>query len=120
MYERDARDAGLAIDTFVQPLSENDRAVLEGSEKGFVKVHVKQGTDKIVGATIVAKNAGDLISELTLAMQNRIGLRQIGNTIHPYPTQADAIRRLGDQYNKTRLTPFTTRVLKTLMRFNVG
>ena len=120
MYERDARNAGMAIDTFVQPLLENDRAVLEGSEKGFVKVHVKRGTDKIVGATIVAKNAGDLISELTLAMQNGIGLRQIGNTIHPYPTQADAIRRLGDQYNKTRLTPFTTRVLKTLMRLNVG
>ncbi len=120
MYEHEALDRGISVNTFVQSFSENDRAILEGAEIGFVKVHVKEGTDKIVGATIVGKNAGDLISELTLAMQNGIGLSQIGSTIHPYPTQADAIRRLGDQYNKTRLTPFSSRILKTLMRFNVG
>ena len=120
MYEHEALDRGISVNTFVQSFSENDRAIIEGSEIGFVKVHVKGGTDKIVGATIVGKNAGDLISELTLAIQNGIGLSQIGSTIHPYPTQADAIRRLGDQYNKTRLTPFSSRILKTLMRFNVG
>ena len=120
MYEHEALDRGILVNTFVQSFSENDRAIIEGAEIGFVKVHVKGGTDKIVGATIVGKNAGDLISELTLAIQNGIGLSQISNTIHPYPTQADAVRRLGDQYNKTRLTPFSSRILKTLMRFNVG
>ena len=120
MYEHEAQQQGLAIDTYVQQLTENDRAILDATEDGFIKVHVKRGTDKIVGATIVAENAGDMISELTLAIQNGIGLGKVGATIHPYPTQADAIRRLGDQYNKTRLTPLTTRLLRMLMRYNVG
>ncbi|MCH2181808.1 MAG: mercuric reductase [Mariniblastus sp.] len=120
LTEQEARQTGVPITTLIQPLSENDRAILEGTENGFIKVHLKRGSDQIVGATVVARNGGDLISELTLAMQNRVGLAQIANTIHPYPTQADAIRRLGDQYNRTRLTPLATRLLKTLMRFNVG
>jgi len=66
---------------------------------------VKRGTDKIIGATIVASHAGDLISELTLAMTHGLGLKQVGSTIHPYPTHAEAVRKLGDQYNRTRLTP---------------
>ena len=82
---------------------DNDRAILDGEDSGFVKVHVRKGTDKIVGATIVARNAGDLISEITLAMTHGLGLKKIGSTIHPYPTQAEAIRKLGDQFNRTRL-----------------
>jgi pyruvate/2-oxoglutarate dehydrogenase complex dihydrolipoamide dehydrogenase (E3) component len=105
LYEHDARERGIDIDTFHQPFSGVDRAILDGEDEGFVKVHVKKGTDKIVGATIVAAHAGDLISEITLAMVGGLGLRKIGGTIHPYPTQAEAIRKLGDQYNRTRLTP---------------
>ena len=86
--------------------SDVDRAILEGETDGFVKAHTKKGTDQILGATIVAKNAGDMISEVTLAMKHGIGLKKIGSTIHPYPTQAEAIRKLGDAYNRTRLTPF--------------
>ncbi len=100
------------FDTFVQPLADVDRAILDGEEAGFVKVHVKRGSDKIVGATIVARHAGDLISELTLAMTHGLGLKQIGSSIHPYPTQAEAIRRLGDQYNRTRLTPLVQSLLR--------
>ena len=85
-----------------------------------MKVHTRKGTDRILGATIVAENAGDLISEITLAMNGGIGLTGIGATIHPYPTQADAIRKLGDQYNKTKLTPLNKRILDLLRRFNVG
>jgi pyruvate/2-oxoglutarate dehydrogenase complex dihydrolipoamide dehydrogenase (E3) component len=96
---------GMEIDTYTVQLADVDRAILEGETEGFVRVHVKKGTDKIVGATVVATNAGDLISELTLAMKNRIGLKGIGSTIHPYPTQGEAIRKLGDQFNRTRLTP---------------
>lgn len=105
MYEKDAREKGIEVDTFVKKFSENDRAQTEGHEQGFIKVHVKKGTDKIVGATIVGKNAGDQISELTLAIVNGIGLGKIASVIHPYPTEAEAIRHLGDAYNKTRLTP---------------
>ncbi len=120
MYPSDAKDAGMEIDTYVQQLEHIDRAILEGNTDGFVKIHTRKGTDKIVGATIVAENAGDMISEITVAMKNNIGLAGIGSTIHPYPTQAEAIRKLGDQYNKTKLTPFSAKILKFLMRLNVG
>ena len=80
-------------------------AGLRNAHEFGVEIHVKKGTDKIVGATIVARHAGDMISELTLAMTHGLGLKKIGSTIHPYPTQAEAIRRVGDQYNRTRLTP---------------
>lgn len=106
LYEKDAKEKGVDIATFTQPLSGVDRAILSGETEGFVKVHVKEGSDQIVGATVVGANAGDMIGELTLAMTNGIGLRKIANTIHPYPTVAEAIRKVGDLYNKTRLTPF--------------
>jgi pyruvate/2-oxoglutarate dehydrogenase complex dihydrolipoamide dehydrogenase (E3) component len=117
MTAEEASARGLAIDTFTQELADVDRAVLDDETEGFVRVHVRRGTDAIVGATIVAAHAGELISELTLAMQHGVGLRRIGATIHPYPTQADAIRKLGDQYNRTRLTPFTRWLLRTVLRF---
>jgi pyruvate/2-oxoglutarate dehydrogenase complex dihydrolipoamide dehydrogenase (E3) component len=105
LYEDEAKEKGIEIDTFVQHFDDVDRAILEGESEGFVKVHVGIGTDRILGATIVARNAGDLISEITLAMTHGLGLSKVGSTIHPYPTQAEAIRKLGDQYNRTRLTP---------------
>ncbi|MDZ4152771.1 mercuric reductase, partial [Methylicorpusculum sp.] len=106
LYENQAREQGIEVDTFVQEFRDVDRAILDGEDEGFVKVHVRKGTDKIIGATLVAGHAGDMISEITLAMTHGLGLQQIGNTIHPYPTQAEAIRKLGDQYNRTRVTPF--------------
>jgi len=111
----DAEQLGIAIDTFTQPLNAVDRAILDSETEGFVKVHVRQGTDRIVGATIVGSHAGEMISEVTLAMRNGIGLKGFAATIHPYPTQADALRKIGDQYNKTRLTPWTKRLLKWLI-----
>jgi len=105
LYEKDAQAQDIEVDTYVQNFSDVDRAILEGEDDGFAKVHVKKGTDQILGATIVARNAGDMISEVTLAMTHGLGLSKIGSTIHPYPTQAEALRRLGDQYNRTRLTP---------------
>lgn len=112
LYEKDAQERGIALDTYIQHFADIDRAILAGETEGFVKVHTRKGTDQIVGATIVASHAGDLISEITLAMQHGIGLKKIGGTIHPYPTQAEAIRKLGDQFNRTRLTPF----VKSLFR----
>jgi pyruvate/2-oxoglutarate dehydrogenase complex dihydrolipoamide dehydrogenase (E3) component len=88
-----------------------DRAVLDGEEHGFVKVHVRRGTDRIVGATVVTRHAGEMISELTLAMVGGLGLRTLSRTIHPYPTQAEAVKRVGDTYNRSRLTPFIKALL---------
>lgn len=116
MYEHDAQARGIKVDTYTRPLSEVDRAIADGEDDGFVRIHVKKGTDKILGATIVASHAGDMISEVSVAMAGGLGLSAIANVIHPYPTQAEAIRQLGDEYNRTKLTPFVkglfTRILK--------
>jgi len=112
LYPKEAEARGIAIDTYTQELSDVDRAVLEGETEGFVRIHTKKGTDRIVGATIVAANAGDMISEITLATTHGLGLKKIADTIHPYPTQAEAIRKVGDLYNRSRLTPF----VKTLFQ----
>ncbi len=110
LSEHDAEEQGVAIDTYTQQFADVDRAVLDGETDGLVKVHCRKGKDKILGATIVAANAGDMISEITLAMKNGIGIAGVGNTIHPYPTQAEAIRKLGDQYNRGKLTPMVKKV----------
>jgi pyruvate/2-oxoglutarate dehydrogenase complex dihydrolipoamide dehydrogenase (E3) component len=92
-----------------------DRALADGEEDGFVKVMTKKGGDQILGATIVARHAGEMISELTLAMVGKIGLGTLASVIHPYPTQAEAIRQCGDLYNRTRLTPTVKRLFNGLM-----
>ncbi|UCE20518.1 MAG: mercuric reductase [Gemmatimonadota bacterium] len=106
MYERDAHQKGVEIETFQKTFSDLDRAITDGEEEGFVKVHVKKGTDKILGATIVARHAGEMIGEISVAIVGDVGLKTIANIIHPYPTQAEAIKQVGDEYNRTRLTPF--------------
>ncbi|MGA8754700.1 MAG: mercuric reductase, partial [Candidatus Deferrimicrobium sp.] len=111
MYERDARERGIPLDTFVREMKEVDRAIVDGEEEGFVKVHVRKGTGKILGATIVARHAGEMINEISLAMVGGIGLGAIGGVIHSYPTQAEAIKQVADLYNRTRLTPFVRKVL---------
>jgi len=110
LYENQAKERGIAVDTFTRELKDVDRAILEGRTIGFVRVHVKKGSDRILGATIVAPNAGDMISEITLAMTHGLGLKQIGNAIHPYPTQAEAIRQVADAFNRSRLTPMVKRL----------
>lgn len=110
LYEHEAHKQNIAIQTFVQEFSGVDRAILDGETDGFVKIHTKQGTDRILGATIVAAHAGDLISEISVAMKSGMGLKKLASVIHPYPTQADAIRKIGDQFNRTRLSPFIKRL----------
>jgi pyruvate/2-oxoglutarate dehydrogenase complex dihydrolipoamide dehydrogenase (E3) component len=117
LYPREADERGIKIDTFTQEMTGVDRAVLDGDTEGFVRVHVKEGTDRILGATIVARHAGDMISELTLAMVGGLGLTTLSNTIHPYPTQAEALRKIGDAYNRTRLTPFVKRWFERWFRW---
>ncbi len=115
MYAEDAKAAGIETDEFRVDLSGLDRAILDGETEGFIKVLTKKGKDQIVGATIVARHAGEMISEVTLAMVAGVGLGTIANTIHPYPTQAEVIKRAGDAYNRTRLTPFVASLFKKIM-----
>jgi pyruvate/2-oxoglutarate dehydrogenase complex dihydrolipoamide dehydrogenase (E3) component len=115
MYERDAQQRGIEVDTFIRPLSAVHRAIADGDEEGFVKVHVKKGSDKIVGATIVARHAGEMINEISLAITAGLGLGTIATVIHPYPTQAEAIKQVADAYNRTRLTPFVKKIFQTYL-----
>ncbi|MCP4118710.1 MAG: mercuric reductase [Desulfobacteraceae bacterium] len=112
LYEADAEARGIPTDTFRVEMAEVDRAVTDGDDQGFVKVLVKKGTDRILGATIVAAHAGELISEISVAMAAKAGLKTLGTVIHPYPTQAEAIKRVADAYNRTRLTPRAAGLLK--------
>lgn len=114
--EQAARE-GTPVDVFTQPLSKLDRALLDGEATGFVEVLTARGKDRIVGATIVAENAGDMIGEISLAMTHGLGLKQIASTIHPYPTQAEAIRKVADSWNRTRLTPLVKSLMTTWLRW---
>jgi pyruvate/2-oxoglutarate dehydrogenase complex dihydrolipoamide dehydrogenase (E3) component len=118
LYEKEALAKGLKVRTFIQKLEEVDRAILDGEAEGFVKIMVSDGTDKILGATIVASHAGEMISEISVAMNNGVGLAGIGATIHPYPTQAEAVRKLGDAYNRTRLTLLAKSALGTWLNWS--
>ncbi len=112
MYQHQADEQGVATDTFKFEMNENDRALAEGEAEGFVKVVVKKGTDKILGATIVAAHAGEMINEISVAMAAGMGLGKIGGVIHPYPTQSEAIKRCAGLYNQTRLTPVIASLMK--------
>ena len=116
MYVKQARERGIPVKTFTVPMHTVDRAIADGEEDGFVKIHVRDGTDKILGATIVARHAGDMINGITLAMVSGIGLSTIARTIHTYPTQAEAIKKAADAYMRTRLTPWIARLLRWWVR----
>ena len=108
---REASRQGISYDHFVRDFADVDRAITDGEEGGMVSVLVEKGTDKILGATVVARHAGEMINEITLAMVGGLGLKTISQVIHPYPTQAEAIKQVGDAFNRTRLTPRARRVL---------
>lgn len=111
LYVRQARERDIPVKTFTVPMHDVDRAIADSEETGFVKIHVKEGTDRILGATIVASHAGEMINEITLAMVANIGLSTLARVIHAYPTQADAIRMAANAYTRTRLTPTVRKLL---------
>ena len=112
LYAHQIEEKGIPYETFTHPLSDVDRAILDGQEQGFVKVHALKKKGTILGATIVASHAGDMISEITMAMNAKYGLGSIASVIHPYPTQAEAIKRVGGKFRKTKLTPTVAKVFK--------
>ncbi|MGE3343488.1 MAG: mercuric reductase [Vicinamibacterales bacterium] len=112
-----AHRRGASVVTLTVPLSSIDRAVLEGRTDGFARVHVEARAGRILGATIVGEGAGELIGEMAVAMASRVAIGAVGGMIHPYPTRSEAWKKLGDQWNKRRLTPFAARVLRALIRW---
>jgi len=116
LSEAEARQQGVPHEVWVQPMSEVDRAVLENEEVGFAKVLTAAGSDRILGVTLVAERAGDLIHEFALAMKAGVGLKGISSTIHAYPTFAEVARKAADRYQKSRLTPRARRLFAWLYR----
>ncbi|MBD2498017.1 mercuric reductase [Nostoc sp. FACHB-280] len=118
MYEHEAKKQGIEVATIKIPFSSVDRAIADGEEAGFLKILHKKGSDQILGATIVAIHAGEMISEVTTAIVNKIGLSKLSSVIHPYPTQAEAIKKAADTYRRTLLTANTKRILGFLTKFS--
>ena len=116
LYEHEAQERSIEVDTFTKPFTDNDRTLTEGEDQGFIRILVKKGSDRIVGATIVGPRAGDMISELSIAMAGKVGLGTIAGVIHPYPTLAEAIKGTGDLYNRTRLTPRIKKMFSGILK----
>ena len=113
----EAKEKNIAVQTFRLNLTEVDRAVLDGDTEGFAIVHTAAKSDRILGATVVASHAGDLLAEVVLAMTEKRGLGALSRAVHSYPTQGELLRKLGDAYQRSRLTPRTAGVLRTLLRW---
>ena len=105
MYEKDANAKGIEVETYTFNLDEVDRAILDGEENGFARIHLRKGTDRILGATIVAAHAGDLINEFSVVMKAGKGARTIAGTIHPYPTQAEVNKKVVNLWRKAHFSP---------------
>jgi pyruvate/2-oxoglutarate dehydrogenase complex dihydrolipoamide dehydrogenase (E3) component len=116
LYPFDARKAGLPVRTFTIMMHDVDRAVTDGMAEGFVKIHVRQNSDRILGATVVARHAGDMINGISLAIGSGMGLGALADVIHAYPTQAAAIKMAGDAYERSRLTPLLKRLAACWLR----
>lgn len=115
LYEKDFKERNIPFSTFKREFSDVDRGIVDGIAAGYVKIYVAKGKDQILGATIVGSHAGDMISEITVAMQGGMGLGRLAGVIHPYPTAAEAIRQCGDAYNRERLTPTVKTIFHNLM-----
>jgi pyruvate/2-oxoglutarate dehydrogenase complex dihydrolipoamide dehydrogenase (E3) component len=116
LYEKDARERGMEVDTLTVPLSTVDRAILDGADEGFLRLHLEKGKDRILGATLVADHAGDMIGELCLAITHNIGLGKIASVIHPYPTQGEVVKKAADQWRRTKLTPGVRKLFERWFR----
>lgn len=112
LYESEAQKRGLKVETITLKLDGNDRAIVDGEKEGFLRVHFNtENGGVILGATLVSKHAGESIGELVLAMQRKMRVSELGGIIHPYPTQAEIIKRLGDAAMRTRLKPWMRNLL---------
>ena len=113
----EAHERDIPVTTYMIPLHEVTRAITDGTDVGFVKIHVRDGTDRILGATIVARHAGEMIGEITAAMTAGVGLRTLARVIHTSPVQAGAIQRAAQAFCRTQITPtLKARLMRWLTR----
>jgi pyruvate/2-oxoglutarate dehydrogenase complex dihydrolipoamide dehydrogenase (E3) component len=82
-----------------------DRSITDGRTTGFVKIHVAEGSDRILGATIVASRASELINEMAVVMNTGIGMRALAAVVQTYPAQSGAIILAAQAYTRLNETP---------------
>lgn len=116
LYEEEARKRGHEVVTHTVNMGEVDRAILDGATDGLARVHVDRKTGRILGATLVSEHAGESISEFVLAITRSVPLSAFSSTIHPYPTQAEAVKRLGDLSMRSRLKPWLRKTFTAYFR----
>ena len=114
-YEAGAREQGRSVETITIPANEVDRAIVDDERDGFVRVHHERG--RLLGCTIVSAHAGEMIGEAAYALTHHGTLADLSSTIHPYPTQIEALRMAGDAYRRSRLTPRVRRWLERYFRW---
>jgi pyruvate/2-oxoglutarate dehydrogenase complex dihydrolipoamide dehydrogenase (E3) component len=115
LYEDQARSAGYRVETITIRLSEVDRAVVDEERDGFVRVHHERG--RLLGCTVVASRAGEMIGLAAHALTHGASLTMIGSTIQPYPTLNNAFRAAADAYSRTRLTRGVRAALRRYFQF---
>ncbi len=109
---RELERAGRAYDRYRIGFGELDRGRTDDATDGYAEVLTAKGTDRIIGTTIVGKDAGEQIAPVVLMMVRGIGLRELSALVVTYPTRSEYLRRLADAYSRTRLTPRVARILK--------
>lgn len=117
LSETTAAKDGIAIDTYRIAMDVVDRAVTDGASEGFIKIHTARGKAQIMGATIAARGAGNLIVPIVVAMTHGLDMNALANTIYPYPTQAEAVKKAASAYLRTRLTPTVKTLFEKLLAF---
>lgn len=98
LTEAEAREKYGDVDVFTLDQSDVDRAVAEGETQGFSKVIATRWTGKILGVHLVGANAGEVVHEYVLAMQQRIPLRKLSGMIHVYPTFSSSVWRVAGKW----------------------
>lgn len=108
------------VETLTLPLHEVDRAILDGEEAGFATVHVARRSGRLLGATVVAEHAADLLAEFTLAVTHRLSVSALSRSIHPYPTTGAVAGRLADLWRRQRFTPRARALFRAWFRLTGG
>ncbi len=103
------------IKTLHVELKDTDKGYTEGLQDGFVRIHAVRLTGRILGATIVAPKASEMISMITLAVYQGISLYKLGGVVFPYPTLSEGIKKAADAFTFETL-PKLPQELKTYVR----
>jgi pyruvate/2-oxoglutarate dehydrogenase complex dihydrolipoamide dehydrogenase (E3) component len=115
--EKEAANRGDDVATLTKELADTDRAILDGETEGYVRLYISRPDGRLLGATIVGSHAGESIGEAVLAITKKLKVGDLSGVIHPYPTQAEAIKRAADLQFRSRLKPWMRRLLEKYFHY---